>query len=150
MMTFLLSAPASTKWLGWRKDRKSLRDRLGRFCDIYCAVILRYLLSVTFCGAVGLKVMDQKTLVERRWSYKVRTVYIILTLGEFARHELTNLWLETLPDTLSFSEWKWFRPLANSPPTSSPRSNRVRLLCDEFAPLYILHYFASLFFLWPE
>ena len=42
-------------------------------------------------------------------------------------------------------EWKWFRPLANSPPTSSPRSNRVRLLCDEFAPLYILHYFASLF-----
>ena len=44
-----------------------------------------------------------------------------------------------------YFEWKWFRPLANSPPTSSPRSNRVRLLCDEFAPLYILHYFASLF-----
>ena len=42
MMTFLLFAPASTKWLGWRKDRKSLRDRSGRFCDIYCAVILRY------------------------------------------------------------------------------------------------------------
>ena len=33
-----------------------------------------------------------------------------------------------------YFEWKWFRPLANSPPTSSPRSNRVRLLCDEFAP----------------
>ena len=42
MMTFLLFAPASTKWLGWRKDRKSRRDRSGRFCDIYWAVILRY------------------------------------------------------------------------------------------------------------
>ena len=29
------------------QDRKSRRDRLGRFCDIYCAVILRYVLSVT-------------------------------------------------------------------------------------------------------
>ena len=28
--------------IGWRKDGKSRRDRLGRFCDIYCAVILRY------------------------------------------------------------------------------------------------------------
>ena len=35
MMTFLLFAPASTK------DRKSRRDRSGRFCDIYCSVILR-------------------------------------------------------------------------------------------------------------
>ena len=42
MMTFPLFAPARTKWLGWRKDRKSRRDRSGRFCDIYCAVILRY------------------------------------------------------------------------------------------------------------
>ena len=50
---------------------KSCRDRLGRLCDIYCAVIyfdilLRYVLSVTFCGAVVLKVMDQKTLVKSR------------------------------------------------------------------------------------
>ena len=37
-MTFLLFAPASTKWLGWHKDRKSRRDPLGRFCDIHCAV----------------------------------------------------------------------------------------------------------------
>ena len=66
MITFLLLAPASTKWLGWRKDRKSRRDRLRRFCDIYYAVILRYVLSVTFFGAVVLKVMDQKTLVKRR------------------------------------------------------------------------------------
>ena len=52
MITFLLLAPASTKWLGWRKDRKSRRDPLGRFCDIYYAVtvILRYVLSVTFFG----------------------------------------------------------------------------------------------------
>ena len=44
MIMFLLFAPASTKWLGWRKDRKSRRDRLGRskFCGIYCAVILGY------------------------------------------------------------------------------------------------------------
>ena len=42
MMTFLLFAPASTKWLGWRKDRKSRGGRLGRFCDIYCAVVLPY------------------------------------------------------------------------------------------------------------
>ena len=28
--------------LGWRKGRKSRRDRLGRFCDICCAVILRH------------------------------------------------------------------------------------------------------------
>ena len=58
-------------------------------------------------------------------------------------------WLRLPPSELAHLdvviEWKWFRPLANSPPTSSPRSNRVRLLCDEFAPLYILHYFASLF-----
>ena len=26
----------------WRKDRKSRRDRSGRFCDIDCAVIIRY------------------------------------------------------------------------------------------------------------
>ena len=52
-------------------------------------------------------VMDQKTLVKRRWSYKVRRTVYILTLSEFARHEFTNLWLETfswtLPDTLSLS-----------------------------------------------
>ena len=46
--------------------RKYEMVRLGRFSDIYCAIILRYVLSVTFCGAVVLKVMDQKTLVKRR------------------------------------------------------------------------------------
>ena len=70
-------------------------------CD--CSILLRYVLSVTFCGAVVMKVMDQKTLVKRRWSYKVRITLYILTLSEFARHEFTNLWLETLPDTLSLS-----------------------------------------------
>ena len=53
------------------------------------------------------KVMDQKTLVKGTWSDKVRRTVYILTLGEFARHEFTNLWLETfswtLPDTLSLS-----------------------------------------------
>ena len=85
--------------VGWRKDRKSRRDRLGSYLD----TLLGYVLSVTFCGAVVLKVMDQETLVKRRWSYKVRTTVYIKTLGEFARHEFTNLWLETLPDTSSFS-----------------------------------------------
>ena len=88
MTTFLLFAPASTKWLGWRKDRKSRRDRSGRFCDFfvqsYFDTLLHY--AVTFCGAVVLKVMDQKTLVKRRWCYKVR-----LTVKD----------LESLPDTTS-------------------------------------------------
>ena len=55
MMAFLLFAPASAKWLGWRKDRASPRDRLGRFCNIYCAVILRACLhGVGDSGLVGL------------------------------------------------------------------------------------------------
>ena len=48
---------------------------------------------------VVLKVMDQKALVKRRWSYKVRITVYIWTLGEFARHK--SLLLETLPDTFS-------------------------------------------------
>ena len=41
----------------------------------YFDTLLRY--AVTFCGAVVLKVMNQKTLVKRRGGYKVRlTVYI--------------------------------------------------------------------------
>ena len=53
--------------------------------------LLRYVLSVTFCRAVVMKVMDQKTLVKRRGSYKVRRTVYILTLSEFDRHEFTNL-----------------------------------------------------------
>ena len=37
----------------------------------YFETLLRYQLSVTFCGAAVLKVMDQKTIIKRRWSYKV-------------------------------------------------------------------------------
>ena len=112
MMTFLLFAPASTKWLGWRKTQKIPKEQLtiGGFCDIvqsHFDTLLRYVLSVTFCGSVVMKVTDQKTLVKHRWSYKVRRTVYILTLSEFARHEFTNLWLETfswtLPDTLSLS-----------------------------------------------
>ena len=65
-MTFLSFVPASTKWLGWRKDRTSPRDRLGRFetfivqCQSYFDTLLRYVLSVTFGAAVvSVKVMDQ-------------------------------------------------------------------------------------------
>ena len=47
---------------------------LGRFCDILklyshtsiLYTLLRHVLSVTFCGAVVMKVMDQKTRVKRR------------------------------------------------------------------------------------
>ena len=107
MMTFLLFAPASTKWLGWRKTQKALKKIVTLIVQSYFDTLLRYVLSVTFCGAVVMKVMDQKTLVKRRWSYKVRRTVYILTRSEFARHEFTNLSLETfswtLPDTLSLS-----------------------------------------------
>ena len=76
--------------------------------------LLRYVLSVTFCGVVVMKVMDQKTLVTRRWSYKVRRTVYILILSEFVRHEFTNLWLETfswtLSDNLSLSDRNKTRP----------------------------------------
>ena len=111
MMTFLLFAPASTKWLWWRKTQKIPKEQLTifvtRILQSYFDTLLRYVLSVTFCGAVVMKVMDQKTLVKRRWSYKLRRTVYILTISEFARHEFTNLWLETfswtLPDTPSLS-----------------------------------------------
>ena len=37
-----VSIDVSKYEIRWRKDRKSRGDRLGRFCDIYCAVVLRY------------------------------------------------------------------------------------------------------------
>ena len=40
--------------------------------QLYLDSFLRYVLSVTFCGEVVMKVMDQKTLFKLRWSYKVR------------------------------------------------------------------------------
>ena len=70
MMTFLWFAPASMKRLGCRKDRKSQRDRLQKvdfvtfIVQSYFDTLLCY--TVTFCGAVVLKVMDQKTLLKRR------------------------------------------------------------------------------------
>ena len=80
MMTFLLLTPASTKWLGCRKDRKSRRNRLCRFVTfiVQSYFVLLVISDIQWIGgAVVLKVMDQKTLVKRRWSYKVRiTVYI--------------------------------------------------------------------------
>ena len=53
----------------------------------YFDTLLRY--AVTFCGAVVLKVMDQKTLVKRRRGYKVRLTVCIYKHPE--RHEFTNL-----------------------------------------------------------
>ena len=59
------------------------------FVQSYFDTLLRY--AVTFCGAVVLKGMDQKTLVTRRSDYKVRITVYILTLSEFARPEFTNV-----------------------------------------------------------
>ena len=68
-MTFLLFAPASTKWL--QDDVKTENpegttqvDFVTFIVQSYFVTLLRY--AVTFCGAVVLKVMDQKTLVKRR------------------------------------------------------------------------------------
>ena len=102
MMTRLLLTPASKRcyWLEKRKTENPRRVRLSWFSDTYCIVILRYflrcVLSVTFCGAAVLKVMDQKTLDKRRWSHKARITVYIQTLGEFARHVFTNLWFEKI------------------------------------------------------
>ena len=76
-------------------------------------------LSVSFCGAVVMKVMDQKTLVKRRWSYKVRITVYILTPSEFcqtrvhkslignlARHSFSLFDRnKTRPKTSKTSEW---------------------------------------------
>ena len=95
MMTFLLFAPA--KWLGWRKDRKSRRDRLGRFCDIYCAVT-----SILFC----VRCYQWHSLEHLFW--KVWTKRHSLNADEVIR---CVLWiykhLESLPDTSSqIFDWK--------------------------------------------
>ena len=89
---FYCSLPASKSWLG--RCRKSQNDRLGWFCDTYCAVILWSLfcvtcsIPVTFCGAAVLKFKDQETLVSH---------YEVI--------EYVSLWkykhLESLPDTNS-------------------------------------------------
>ena len=100
-------APASTRWLGWRQDHEGTAwvDFVQFIVQLYFDTHLRCALSVTFCGAVVLKVMDQKTLVKRKWSYKVRiAVYI------YFKH------LESLPDTSSHVfDWKPCQTLFLSP-----------------------------------
>ena len=56
MMTFLLFTPASERWV----------DFGTLIVQSHFNTLLRYVLSVTFRGAAVLKVMGQKTLVERR------------------------------------------------------------------------------------
>ena len=55
-MTFLSFTPASERWV----------DFVTLVVQSHFDTLLRYVLSVTFCGAVVMKVMDQKTLVKRR------------------------------------------------------------------------------------
>ena len=55
-MTFLLFVPEGTAQV----------DFVTFIVQSYFDTLLRYVLSVTFCGAVVFKVMDQKTLVKHR------------------------------------------------------------------------------------
>ena len=69
----------------------------------YSDTLLRYVLSVTFCGAAILKVMDQKTLVKHRRGDKVRAyncVYIN-TWRNCQTRVHKSLIGNNLPDTLS-------------------------------------------------
>ena len=56
MMKFLLFTPASERWV----------DFGTLIVQSHFNTLLRYVLSVTFRGAAVLKVVGQKTLVERR------------------------------------------------------------------------------------
>ena len=83
MMTFQFFAAASTKWLRWPKDRTSLRDRLGGFCDshtstLFCVTCYQWhSVEQLFQWKLWTKILT--TLVKRRRSYKVHiTVYICL------------------------------------------------------------------------
>ena len=110
MMTFVLFAPASTRWLGWRKDRKSRRDRLGRFCDIYCTFILRH----SFALRVISDILWWEQLFWKLWTktHSLSADEVIRRLQlciykhlEFARHEFTNP-IGNLA-ILSFSLFDW-------------------------------------------
>ena len=70
MMTFPLFMPASTRWFGLCKtENPEGTDEVDFVTFIVQSdfdTLLCYELSVTFCGASHLKVMDPKTLVKRR------------------------------------------------------------------------------------
>ena len=59
-----------------------------------------------------MKVMDQKTLVKRRCSYKVRRTVYILTRSEFASHKsfIVNLQLNLARHSLSLFDRNKTRP----------------------------------------
>ena len=117
---FLISFP----WNFRRQDDRAALTELStveKKCKRICHgnewmkkhIIMLYK-TPTLCGAVVLKVMDQKTLVKRRGGYNVLlTVY---TLGAFTRHELIYIgnlarhsfslfdWNKTQPQTSKTSE----------------------------------------------
>ena len=67
------------------------------------------MLSVTFCGAVVLKVVDQKTLVKRRRSYKVRIKKLFLRVNFFLK-EIENG--SKTANTIFFKISRSFRPFS--------------------------------------
>ena len=120
MMTFLLFAPASKRWLGWRKTENPEGSAQVHFVTFIVQSYFdwrRYSFALRvisdILGAAVLKVMDQKTLVKRRWSLKVHITGYIKT------H------FESLPDTISkifdqeqFARHSLFEGIRLSPQTS--------------------------------
>ena len=74
MMTFLLFAPASTKWLGWRKSRKSQREFL-RVCVLWHHNKQINLVCQTqiISGADRLDPTDHKYLKVKRVKFNKKT-----------------------------------------------------------------------------
>ena len=147
MMAFLLLAPASTKWLGWRKDRTSPRDRLGRFCDIYCAVRLRHSFCVTcyrwhsveqlFQWKLWTKILT--TLVKRRKSYKcvcINSWGVFLTrvhksfTGNLARYSFSLFEQNTTPNEQD--EWTTAELLTSKTMDDYRNSPTVKFCTDLF------------------
>ena len=85
MMTFLLFALASTKWLGWRKTQKIPKRPLTLIVQSYFDTPCVTCYQWHSVEQNVIKVMDQKTLVKNRWSYKVRITVYILTPSEFCQ-----------------------------------------------------------------
>ena len=100
---FVLFTPVSMKWLGWCKTENAQIKCLGWFCDTCCTwldwtVILWYFFvlcvvnDILWSSWAVLKIMDQRTLVNRCWSYKGRiTVYTAISREVVAKNAHTTI-----------------------------------------------------------
>ena len=137
----------------WGRFAKRPRRRRARTLIVqsYFDTLLPYVLSLTFCGTVVMKVMDQKTLVKHRWSYKVRITMYILTASEFcqtrlhkslignlARHFLIFSFFDrtkTRPQTSKTSEW-FNGQLITSRTMDDYRNSLITKFCAELFPAH--------------